>query len=209
MYTQPSQPVSRRSLSPTRQTSLPNNYASHHHIPTPFRQLHPPKSPLYRPAVLRAIEGPLRSYNSTSPKLASEDFLGDFKGESDLIRNCDDDIEDIEIDYFQEGEESGKVTGPPQRAHWKVSISWDIHSTWGAPLVRIYIVRTAWTGNALPYVSFSTWLLICLGDCSLILKLLYAMHLPARSLSLFMSAAITAVGRLPSFNYRSYSDHPF
>ncbi|KAI5801113.1 hypothetical protein EDC01DRAFT_646757 [Geopyxis carbonaria] len=115
----PSQPGSRQSLSPTQQTSPPNHHASHHYIPAPFRPLQAPKSPLYRPAVLRAIEGPLRSHNATSPKLASDDFIGDFKREGDIIRHCADDFDDSEIDYIQEGEESGKVTGPPQRAHWK------------------------------------------------------------------------------------------
>lgn len=110
------------------QTSPPNTangFPQHNLIPVPCRQLHPPKSPLYRPAVLRAIDHISSSRPttgssllSTSPKsVTSADLFGDFKREAEY----NDDFEDaIGDDVCEEEEDAGKVTGPPKRQHWKV-----------------------------------------------------------------------------------------
>jgi hypothetical protein len=102
------------------QTSPPNTangFAQHNLIPVPCRQLHPPKSPLYRPAVLRAIDHisrPNSASPSTSPKSMSVDLF-DFKREMQY----NDEFEDAIGDECEE-EETGRVTGPPARNHWKV-----------------------------------------------------------------------------------------
>lgn len=93
------------------------------HIPPPCRQLHPPKSPLYRPAVLRASAhsrpGTASASPSTSPKLITSDFSVVYnKPEADYISDDFDD-HDLGVDIYEEEEEVGKVTGPPRRTHWK------------------------------------------------------------------------------------------
>jgi len=102
-----------------------NGFPQRNLIPVPCRQLHPPKSPLYRPAVLRAIDhisssrpSTGSSLLSTSPKsVTSADLFGDFKREAEY----DDDFEDaIGDDVCEEEEDAGNVTGPPERQHWKV-----------------------------------------------------------------------------------------
>ncbi|TGZ79735.1 hypothetical protein EX30DRAFT_342087 [Ascodesmis nigricans] len=94
------------------------------HLPAPFRQLHAPKSPMYRPAALRPtqVTRPPSSTASTSPKSVNGELnsarapsvFGNESEEDDLF----DDSTIIEI---EDGEEGGRVTGPPKRTHWKVS----------------------------------------------------------------------------------------
>jgi len=97
------------------------------HLPAPCRQLHPPKSPLYRPAVLRSIERPARRENSplTPPTSSAASVDGDYVGDGEYkngmdIRNAGYGYLGRE-DYGIAGlEEEGKVTGPPGKGHWKV-----------------------------------------------------------------------------------------
>jgi len=112
----PHQPYSQ----PYQQISPPTSLLSHSHIPAPCRQLHPPKSPLYRPAVLRAIERPIRpaTANSTptgSPKSMNEEFADD---KSSVFEN-DDTASESAIDFSVCEDEIAHVTGPPRRDHWK------------------------------------------------------------------------------------------
>lgn len=47
-------------------------------------------------------------------------FVGDFKRET-TVSSYDDEFEDaVGDEVCVEEEETGKVTGPPRRAHWKV-----------------------------------------------------------------------------------------
>ncbi|KAF8539608.1 hypothetical protein BDD12DRAFT_88932 [Trichophaea hybrida] len=132
MYTQPQPPVRRlstqsihsthsvHSTHSSPRTSPPGTAIGYQHIVVPCRQLHPPKSPLYRPAVLRAIDHVSRpntaaSSPSTSPKSMSSDMFGDLKREAEF----EDDFEDAIGDDICEEEDAGRVTGPPKRAHWK------------------------------------------------------------------------------------------
>lgn len=106
--------------SPPSATAFPQ----HNLIPVPCRQLHPPKSPLYRPAVLRAIDhissahpSAGSSLLSTSPKsVTSADLFGDFKREAAYGDDFEDAIGD---DVCEEEDDAGNVTGPPRRQHWK------------------------------------------------------------------------------------------
>lgn len=101
------------------------------HLPAPCRQLHPPKSPLYRPAVLRSIERPARRENSpltpptSSAASVNEDYVGDGEYKNGMdIRNAGYGGYLGREDYGIAGlEEEGKVTGPPGKGHWKVFIS--------------------------------------------------------------------------------------
>jgi len=125
MYAQPLSrpPSTNNSLPPSvptsPRTSPTSSVNSFPPIPAPCRQLHQPKSPLYRPAVLRAIDhasrpGTATSSPSTSPKSLAESFSA-LRGESGCAW---DEFEDAIGDDICE-EEEGKVTGPPRRSHWK------------------------------------------------------------------------------------------
>ncbi|CAZ84336.1 unnamed protein product [Tuber melanosporum] len=97
------------------------------HLPAPCRQLHPPKSPLYRPAVLRSIERPVRRENSpltpptSSAASVNEEYVGDGEYKNGM------DIRSAGYGGYLGGEdfgivgleEEGKVTGPPGKGHWK------------------------------------------------------------------------------------------
>jgi hypothetical protein len=120
MYTIHSQPPLRRlstqsiysihstssSTSSSPQTSPPGTSHGLHnsHLPVPCRQLHPPKSPLYRPAVLRPLSRPL------SP--TSDEVF--FKSEYSVSSEAPD-----TVDLSSEPEEDTAPTGPPSREHWK------------------------------------------------------------------------------------------
>ncbi|RFU25571.1 hypothetical protein B7463_g10766, partial [Scytalidium lignicola] len=107
-------PNTPHNASPTspRTTHLPS-------IPQHTRQLRPPKSPLYVPAVLRPTDPP-RKATKPSPLTpptslhSSFDDLGSVGG-GGLSRRSTGNIEDLEISL----EGLGKVTALPTRAHWK------------------------------------------------------------------------------------------
>lgn len=90
-------------------------------LPSQVRQLRPPKSPLYVPAVLRPTERPVRQSPMTPPKslhgsldsLVEETFQArmDAEGRTPL---------DLATQGLIADEELGEVTGPPNKEHWKV-----------------------------------------------------------------------------------------
>jgi hypothetical protein len=88
-------------------------------LPNHVRQLRPPKSPLYVPAVLRPTERPLRQAPMTPPKSlhGSLDSLEEagFDG-----RIGEDGAPPLHLVFPEE--ELGEVTGPPNKDHWKVRI---------------------------------------------------------------------------------------
>lgn len=100
----------------------------------PPRQLHPPKSPLYRPAVLRTTERPIRSAQNTSglsgatqTSSSASSLTSDGKeGASSLTILGGSVIGNVfgsgglkSVPEWEEVMEK-PVTGPPSRAHWKV-----------------------------------------------------------------------------------------
>ncbi|KAL7275254.1 Zn finger protein [Rhizina undulata] len=136
-YTAP-QPPARLPQYATNNTSPPPSQSDHqptftsppslllsHHLPAPCRQLHPPKSPLYRPAVLRSTGRPLRA-PPTSPASSAasvnEEYMnagsGEYKNALGIVINRGGYSSGIDNDLIEE-EETGRVTGPPDRGHWK------------------------------------------------------------------------------------------
>ncbi len=88
-------------------------------LPNQVRQLRPPKSPLYVPAVLRPTERPPRQSPMTPPK--------SLHGSLDSLQeeNFDERMGAAPFDLATQGligeEELGVVTGSPKKDHWKVS----------------------------------------------------------------------------------------
>lgn len=122
-YGRVSPPSQMNTMSPLQQqfNTSPTGSVHHHRIPPTFRQLHPPKSPLYRPAVLRAIDRPLTSVISSpagSPKLLSEEYESEYRREGD-ISSEDGYDQDFDEEICEE-DDGVRCTGPPVRTHWKV-----------------------------------------------------------------------------------------
>ncbi|KAH8815657.1 hypothetical protein F5884DRAFT_187218 [Xylogone sp. PMI_703] len=92
------------------------------HMPTilpPSRQLRPPKSPLYVPAVLRPTDPP-RKTTKPSPLTPPTSLHSSFDdlakaGNIPASRRSTGNLDDLDIDI----EGLGKVTALPTRAHWK------------------------------------------------------------------------------------------
>jgi len=72
------------------------------HLPNLPRQVHPPKSPLYRPAALRTTEW---------TSMAAKSSVLSAKGDANLDTVLEDEVGNSE-----------ECTGPPGRGHWKVSL---------------------------------------------------------------------------------------
>jgi hypothetical protein len=98
-------------------------------FPTTTRQLRPPKSPLYRPCVLRPTERPWRQSPASPPPGSSagsfNSTYSDDGGSLGRVSTSDSaktwglgKVAEAEW-YCDEG--SGEVTGLPTRAHWQVS----------------------------------------------------------------------------------------
>lgn len=125
-YGRVSPPSQMNTMSPLQQqfNTSPTGSVHHHRIPPTFRQLHPPKSPLYRPAVLRAIDRPLTSVISSpagSPKLLSEEYESEYRREGD-ISSEDGYDQDFDEEICEE-DDGVRCTGPPVRTHWKPDAS--------------------------------------------------------------------------------------
>lgn len=132
--TMPQSSSSNTSQSPTNNggTTTPSHPLAFHQHP---RQLHPPKSLLYRPAVLRTTERPVKpqqipnSRNPLTPPPSQSPSLTSLDGDdhtsampSDGLEFGEGEIAGMEpIFEGNDGETNRKthVTGPPSRAHWK------------------------------------------------------------------------------------------
>ncbi|KAI9845932.1 MAG: hypothetical protein M1837_004468 [Sclerophora amabilis] len=107
----------------------PQHSADRLTMPNPSRQLHPPKIPLYVPAVLRPTERPTRQSSLTPPQ-SSSNSVESLKGLSSpnaLSRRWTGENPSrlgqgrfIEDEWL---ENLGEVNGPPTRDHWKVSLT--------------------------------------------------------------------------------------
>ena len=122
--------------SPTSMTSTPSNASPvsprsrsflSYQLPNQVRQIRPPKTPMYVPAVLRPTEYPSRSSPPTPPKSlhASLENLEHDDLEAEIIRQAEEEgrsPQDLVADqgWIGEEEELGEVTGLPTRDHWKV-----------------------------------------------------------------------------------------
>ena len=88
-------------------------------LPNQVRQLRPPKSPLYVPAVLRPTERPPRQSPMTPPKSLHGSL--DSLQEESFDERMGAAPFDVATHGFIGEEELGDVTGPPKKDHWKVS----------------------------------------------------------------------------------------
>jgi hypothetical protein len=109
-----SAPPTPRNVSPT--SPRMDTYVKYQ-LPSHVRQLRPPKSPLYVPAVLRPTERPVRQPPMTPPK-SLHGSLDSLEG-AGLDRGIDADVAPP-FDFVFPEEELGEVTGPPNKDHWKV-----------------------------------------------------------------------------------------
>jgi len=114
-------PTTPNNVSPTSpRTALPP------HMPSQIRQLRPPKSPLYVPAVLRPTEPPVRRSNKPSPPTPPHSQHGSFDSldtDRTLGRRSTGDSGKFGLEQGTEsgwaGKDFGKVTALPTREHWK------------------------------------------------------------------------------------------
>ncbi|KAH8658690.1 hypothetical protein BGZ60DRAFT_382820 [Tricladium varicosporioides] len=127
LYNSQSQPISPinsatatpNNASPTSpRTTLPP------HLPAHTRQLRPPKSPLYMPAVLRPTDPPRRAAKPSplTPPQSMHSSFDDLENARTLNRRSTDDGKlglgcIVEAEWSSEG--FGKVTALPTRDHWK------------------------------------------------------------------------------------------
>ncbi|KAH8595720.1 hypothetical protein B0O99DRAFT_511527 [Bisporella sp. PMI_857] len=95
------------------------------HLPAHTRQLRPPKSPLYTPAVLRPTDYPKRVVKSSplTPPHSVHSSLEDLDSVKPLSRRSTGDSGKFGLGSIVEsewiGEDLGAVTAQPSRDHWK------------------------------------------------------------------------------------------
>lgn len=96
------------------------------HLSGNSRQLRPPKSPLYVPAVLRPTDPPRRVTRQSplTPPQSSNNSFDDFENARKLNRHSTGDSGKFGLGAITEAEWSteglAKVTALPTREHWKV-----------------------------------------------------------------------------------------
>jgi hypothetical protein len=96
------------------------------HLPAHTRQLRPPKSPLYVPAVLRPTDPPKRVSKPSplTPPQSMNSSFDDLENARTLSRRSTGDSGKFGLGAITEAEWSteglGKVTAVPTREHWKV-----------------------------------------------------------------------------------------
>jgi len=95
------------------------------HLPAHTRQLRPPKSPLYVPAVLRPTDPPRRKASPLTPPQSMHSSWEDLDNARTLSRRSTGDSGKFGLGAITEAEYSteglGEVTGVhPSRDHWKV-----------------------------------------------------------------------------------------
>ena len=130
-------PVNSASATPMNVSpTSPRNPSQLPHLPLHTRQLRPPKSPLYVPAVLRPTERPIKQSPLTPPRSVhgSLDSLdGVDAGKTLSRRSTAESMKKAGLSRVVEGERTGEsavgtVTGLPTREHWKVSVLFEIYS---------------------------------------------------------------------------------
>lgn len=113
-------PPTPNNASPTSPRSGLANY-----LPAHTRQLRPPKSPLYVPAVLRPTDPPRRMKPSPlTPPQSMHSSIDDLENATTLTRRSTGDSGKFGLGAITESEFNvqglGKVTALPTRNHWKV-----------------------------------------------------------------------------------------
>jgi len=122
-------PITPNSSSPTSQTSPRNGLPP---LSTHTRQLRPPKSPLYVPAVLRPTDPPRRAAKASplTPPQSMHNSLEDLDNSRTLSRRSTGDSGKFGLGAITEAEWSseglGQVTALPTRDHWKPDSDTDV-----------------------------------------------------------------------------------
>jgi hypothetical protein len=132
MYGAPQQPSPVNSVTATPTNVSPTsprtpNPFLQHQLPLATRQLRPPKSPLYVPAVLRPTERPSKQSSPMTPPRSvsgSMDSIHEEENSQGISRRSTGDSKNgmnyAAEDAWRIEEEFGEVTGLPTREHWKV-----------------------------------------------------------------------------------------
>lgn len=95
------------------------------YLPAHTRQLRPPKSPLYVPAVLRPTDPPKKTAKQSplTPPASRHNSFDPFENARALTRRSTGESGNSDLDSMLESENSteglGKVTALPTREHWK------------------------------------------------------------------------------------------
>lgn len=149
-------PINSASATPMNVSpTSPRNPSQLAHLPLHTRQLRPPKSPLYVPAVLRPTERPTKQTPLTPPRSVhgSLDSLDGVEAGRMLSRHSmGESMNKTGTSRLVEGERRGDsgvgtVTGLPTREHWKVSIQLRCHA--------FFVAQTSFTSLiGLYYLSY-------------------------------------------------------
>lgn len=117
------------------------------HLPQHTRQLRPPKSPLYVPAVLRPTDPPRRvtKQSPLTPPQSSNNSFDDLENARTLNRLSTGDSGKFGLGAITEAEWSteglGKVTAQPTREHWKPDSESSICDETTCPRYFTYFTR--------------------------------------------------------------------
>lgn len=99
------------------------------YLPAHTRQLRPPKSPLYVPAVLRPTDPPKRSARQSplTPPASRHNSFDPFETAAALSRRSTGESGSSDLDSLLENEANtdglGQVTALPTKKHWKVRLA--------------------------------------------------------------------------------------
>ncbi len=143
---QPISPANSATATPSNASPVSPRSGAPIHLPAHTRQLRPPKSPLYVPAVLRPTEPPRRATKPSplTPPQSSNSSFDDVENVRTLSRRSTGDSGKSGLGAIEEAEwiaeGLGKVTGNPTRSHWKVRR-------------YFFILERSWSGSCL----------VCLG----------------------------------------------
>jgi len=123
---QPISPINSATATPNNASPTSPRTALPAHLPAHTRQLRPPKSPLYVPAVLRPTDPPKRVTKPSplTPPQSMHNSFDDLENARTLSRRSTGDSGKFGLGAITEAEFSseglGKVTASPTREHWKV-----------------------------------------------------------------------------------------
>ncbi|KAF4629880.1 hypothetical protein G7Y89_g8258 [Cudoniella acicularis] len=122
---QPISPINSATATPNNASPTSPRTALPPHLPAHTRQLRPPKSPLYVPAVLRPTDPPRRATKPSplTPPQSMHGSFDDLENARTLKRRSTDDGGKLGLGSIVEAEWSteglAKVTALPTRDHWK------------------------------------------------------------------------------------------
>lgn len=124
-HSQQTSPINSAEATPSNASPTSPRSTFPAHLPTHTRQLRPPKSPLYVPAVLRPTDPPKRATKNSplTPPQSMHNSFDDLENARTLNRRSTDDKKlglgsIVEAEWSDQG--LSTVTSLPSREHWKV-----------------------------------------------------------------------------------------